>query len=166
MSTIEIIAVISPFISAGLTGYLTYFFHWKAKRIDILYDNKIPAFKKIYSEVLVFKSFCEGRVAYLDGNEFSPFYESEVGAFEIRRRIAQSFSENSIFFSEQSTKKVSTLLNDMSILCNLEIHMADPESVDAESKMQNLNYRSAYENMIFKSQKVIRFLYEEINLPN
>lgn len=47
MTTIQTIAVISPFVSAILTAFLTFKFTSRSKALDILYHNRVPAFKEI-----------------------------------------------------------------------------------------------------------------------
>ncbi|MBG6188417.1 hypothetical protein [Flavobacterium sp. CAN_S2] len=87
----KFLAVISPFVSAFLTGLLTYYFTLKTKKFDILYQNKIPAFKEITSELIELKKFCLGRVAYFQGNEVSPYWEENLGVLAHRTSITEIF---------------------------------------------------------------------------
>ena len=156
MTRIEIISLISPFVSAILAAWLTYRFTINSKKFDILYENKIPAFKEIASKINDFKNFCIGRVAYFDGNEYSTFYEEGLGTLMHRDEIANSLSFNSIFLSKPSRLAVTSLLNNMSGLCNAEASIAGGNN--------DLNPKDAYQKMAETSEILIEALYKELNL--
>src|SRR6266498_5065097 len=114
MTTIEIISIISPFVSATLTAFITYRFTVQSKRFDILYANKMPAFKDVASKIVAFKNFCNGRVAFLQANVYAAFFEKGLDTLNHRAEIAQSLESNSIFLSEASRSLISDLVNQIS----------------------------------------------------
>ena len=157
MTDVEWISLIlSPFVSAILTAILTYRFAIKSRRVDILYENKIPAFKEIAFKITQFKNFCTGRAAYFQGNEYSPFYEEGFGALRHRTEIANSFSTNGIFLNKNSRFLITELLIDMSGLCNAEAAMAGGDN--------ELNPQNEYERMSIIAESIIDILYRELNL--
>lgn len=158
MTTIQIIAIISPFVSATLTAYLTYKLTSKSKKVDIVYQNKIPAFKAIASSIISFKNFCEGRVAYFYGSEFHPFYTDSLGTLEHRTKIALSLEENAVFISQDSRHIISDFLNQMTGLCNAEIAIASNDPY--------MQPKEEYEQMAILADSAVEVLYKELNLPD
>lgn len=156
MTTIQIIAIVSPFISAIMTAYLTYRFTSRSKGIDILYQNKVPAFKEIASQFISFTNFCDGRVAFYRGNEFHPFYTETLGTLEHRTKIATSLETNAIFISKDSRQIAKDFLNQMSGLCNAEIAIAGGGT--------NLNAENEYKRMAILADSAVEVLYNELNL--
>ena len=156
MSTIEVISIVSPFVSATLTAFITYRFTVQSKRFDILYANKMPAFKEVTSEIVAFKNFCTGRVAYFQGNEYAAFYEEGLGALRHRTEIAKILESNSIFLSEASRRLVSDLIGQMSELCNAEATISGGDNT--------VNPTNEYARMIPLSESLIEVLYKELNL--
>lgn len=156
MTTIQLIAIASPFVSATLTAFLTHKLTSKSKKVDIIYQNKIPAFKAIASELISFKGFCEGRVAYFIGSEFHPFYTEFLNTLECRTKIALSFQENAVFISKDSRVIISDFLNQMGGLCNAELAIAghDPD----------MQLKEEYERMATLADSAIEVLFKELNL--
>jgi hypothetical protein len=159
MTTTEIIATISivcAFTSATLVSYFNHRFGVKTKKLDILLNNRIVAFKAVTSKIVDFSTFCIGRIANLEGNEFSPFYEGRFGALEYRTDIAKSLQENSIFLSKKSRKLVKELINEMSGICNGEA---------AEfGKINEDNLKTEYIRMRDMSESAIDVLYQELGI--
>jgi len=158
MTTIEIISIISPFFSAALTALITYKLTVKSKRFDILYENKIPAFKEVTSRIVAFKNFCTGRVAFLQGNEYSPFYEEKLGTLHHGNQIALALQSNSVFLSQNSRFLIYELLNHMSGLCNAEAVIAGGDDL--------FDPKNEYERMTTMLESIIDILYKELNLTN
>lgn len=156
MDFYKVLSIISPFISAFLAGFLTYSFTLKSKRFDILYQNKIPAFKEIVAKLISFKTFCLGRSAYYEGNEYSPYYEREIGAFNHRDEIVRTVELNSIFLSANSRKVINDLLNQMSGLFSAEIALAGGQDIPGIEKEYG-RFAALTENCIVR-------LYNELNL--
>jgi hypothetical protein len=158
MTTIQVIAILSPFVSAALTAFLTFQFTSKSKRLDILYENKVPAFKEIASNIISFKNFCEGRVAYYKANDFHPFYtDSTGGTLEHRTKIALSLEANVVFVSKEARDVISDFLNHMSGLCNVELAITGGDN--------DMQPSSEYIRMAILGDSAVELLYNELNLP-
>jgi hypothetical protein len=157
MNAIQIIAIVSPFVSSILTAFITFKFTSRSKAIDILYQNKIPAFKTIAGNISSFKNLCEGRIANFQGNEVHPYYTDFVGVLEYRNKIAGSLEVNVAFISKTSRLVISDLLNQMGGLCNAELAMAGGDSIEPISE---------YERMANLADCALEVLYQELNLPN
>jgi hypothetical protein len=152
----KVLSIASPFISALLASLLTYYFTLKTKRFDILYENKIPAFKEISIKLIEFKKFCNGRVAYFIGNEYSPYYEANAGTLHHRTEIAQVSEFNSIFLSTESRSLIEDLLNQMSGLCNAEVAILSGDQMPGIEK--------EYERLSKLTENCISKLYSDLNL--
>jgi hypothetical protein len=156
MDYYKLLSIVSPFVSAFLASLFTYFFTLRTKRFDILYQNKIPAFKEITSKLIDLKKFCIGRVAYFSGNEYSPYYEENVGALHHRTEIANITDLNSVFFSTKSRNTIDNLLNELSGLCNAEASIV--------SGNEMLRAENEYERISRVIEKCIETLYSELNI--
>ncbi len=159
MTTPELIAtisIISAFTSATLVTYFNYQFGLRTKKLDILYTNRLAAFKEVSKNLVAFKNFCTGKIAYEQGNEFSPFYNEGFGALQHRTEIAKSLESNAIFLSEDSRVIVTDLLNQMSGLCNGEAVLA--------SEPSDLNLVNEYKRMESMSESAIEVLYNELGV--
>lgn len=160
MTTTEVIAtiaIVSAFTSATFVTYFNYKFGVKTKKLDILFTNRLTAFKDISSKIVLFKNFCTGRIAYLNANEYSPFYEEGFGALHHRTEIANSLQANSIFLSSDSRAIVNDLLGQMSGLCNGEAALAlNPQG--------DLNLESEYQRMESLAESATEVLYNELGI--
>lgn len=154
----KILSILSPFVSAFLAGLLTYYFTLKTKKFDILYQNKIPAFKETVSKLVDLKKFCLGRIAYFQGNEFSPYFQDTAGALHHRTEISNIYELNAIFLSSDSKKVIDNLLNEMSGLCNAEIAMTSGDTLSGVEK--------EYDRILKLTENCISTLYTDLNLKN
>jgi hypothetical protein len=159
VTTTEIIAmisIISAFTSATLVTYFNYRFGVRTKKLDILYTNRLSAFKEVSKKLVSFKNFCTGKIAYERGNEFSSFYVEGFGALHHRTAIAESLASNAIFLSKGSRAIVTDLLNQMSGLCNGEAILAsEPNDLDLENE---------YKRMESLSESAVEELYNELGV--
>ncbi|WP_139218421.1 hypothetical protein [Pedobacter antarcticus] len=156
MDIFKLLAIISPFVSAALGGLITYIFTIRGKRYDLLYQSKIPAFKELSLELTAFRNYCLGKVASDEGNEFSPYLEEGKGTLTHRTDIALSIAHNGIFFKPTSRQSVGELMNNMSMLCNIELGLAAGKEYG--------NLKENYFEMANKTSDLIEMLYKELNL--
>jgi len=155
MDFYKLLAIISPFLSAGLTSFITYMVTMKGKRFDLLHQSKIPAFKELSASLIAYKNYCLGQVAIYQGNEFSPYDGDGGGTLHHRTEIARVASFNAIYFSKQTRDSIDELLNTMSGLCNAELYLA------AGQEMGDLS--ESYFGMFERTDKCIDKLYRELN---
>lgn len=156
MDYYKILAIVSPFLSAILTGLITYNITMKGKRFDLLYQSKIPAFKDLSVALTNYKNFCTGRVAFYEGNEYSPYWEEGTGTLRHRTEIAEVSSMNSIYFSLKTRKSIEDLLNSMAGLCVAEFQIV--------LKNELLCLKESYFDMYEKTETCINEIYAELNL--
>jgi hypothetical protein len=128
----------------------------RGKRFDLLFQSKIPAFKDLSVALTNYKNFCLGRVAFYEGNEYSPYWEEGSGTLHHRTEIAQVTSMNSIYFSSETRKSITDLLNSMAGLCGAEVQILLNNELPGLKK----SYFSMYE----KTEVCINQLYAELNL--
>jgi hypothetical protein len=67
----KVAAIVSPFLTAILTGFVTHLFSVKSKKEEVFLKNRIDECKVIVGKLVEFKMFCMGRVSSLTGNEYS-----------------------------------------------------------------------------------------------
>lgn len=156
MDYFKLLAILSPFLASGLTGIITYNITMKGKRFDLLYQSKIPAFKELSIKLTNYKNFCLGRVAFFEGNEYSPYWEEGTGTLNHRTEIAETASMNSIYFSLDTKSSIEKLLNEMGSLCGIEVQIALGN--------HSLDLKDAYYQMFKKAESCINKLYSELNL--
>jgi hypothetical protein len=157
MDIYKILAIISPFCSAGLTGLITYRFTKRGKKFDLLYQFKVPAFKELSDKLSEYKNFCMGCVAFDEGNEYSPYWEDGAGTFHHRTEIANAMSINSIYFSPEIKTNITNLLNQMAGHCGIEAQIILGEHVE-------LNLTDSYLIISQQAYDCIDKLYSELNL--
>jgi len=149
----KLLAIISPFVSATLAGFLSHHFSMKTKKFDILYVNKIPAFKEVVSKLVEYKKYCFGRISYLNGHETSPYWEKDAASLIHRVEITSVFDVNSIFISPKSKKSIQNLLDEMGSLCSAEISDELMPGIEKD-----------YEKISKLVENCIDTLYSELNL--
>jgi hypothetical protein len=160
VTTTEIIAsiaIVSAFTSATLVTYFNYRFGVRTKRLDILYTNRLTAFKDISARIVAFKNFCTGKIAHSQGNEYPPFYKEGFGVLHHRAKIAESLQANAIFLSNDSRVIVTDLLNQMGGLCNGEATLASGDNAD-------VNLNGEYSRMETLSESAVEVLYRELGI--
>lgn len=141
-------AIISPFFTAILTSIITYYSNVKAKKNDLHYQNRIGECKLILGKLVEYKIFCFGRIAYLNGNEVSPYWEEETGTVVHRTEVAKAVDLNSFYLSKISKTCLENLLSNMSVLCNIEIKIALGE--------RNENIEGSYTIMVDEIENCIK----------
>lgn len=53
-SLFKILAIISPFISGIIIGFISNKLSNKSKKMELLYQSKIPAFKEIHKALIMY----------------------------------------------------------------------------------------------------------------
>lgn len=150
----KIAAIISPFITAIITSTITYYFTLRSKKLEVIYQNRINEYKIIVTKLVAYKMFCEGRIAYYLGNEYSPVWTEEFGTFEYRRDIYNTMELNSFHLSQKSKDSINNLIAEMGTLCNAESWELNGE--------KNLNMHNAYDAIIKKTENCIKIIYKDI----
>jgi hypothetical protein len=151
----QLAAVISPFISASLAGALTYFYSTKTKRKEYLYQNRIEAFKQIFAKISALKKYCAGKIASYGGHEFSPFWAEGPGGLHHRTEIAEAALMNQIFLSKASQRVIDELIDDLGMMCNIDLQI---------SSNSELDYSSIYVTTLARSEQCLELLYTELDL--
>lgn len=158
MDFYKFLAIVSPFVSATLSGFLTYFYTLRTKKIEILYQNNIPAFREITQKLIELKRFCNGRIAFFQANEFSPDYEENIGTLAHRTEISNASNLNSVFLSSKSKDCIDKLLNELSGLCNAEISIIQGNEM--------LGIENEYLRVLNLTDNCINTLFKELKLKN
>ena len=155
MNYFQIASILSPFIAAILASLLSYSFTTRTKRKEFLYQNRLEAFKLIAAKITSFKKYCIGKIALHSGHEFSPYYDEEGSGLTFRTEIANEAELNQLFLTRKSRNAIDSLLGNMSLVCNAELHA--PSSADAD-------YGNVYDISLRECEKCLEVLYKELNL--
>ncbi|WP_303312187.1 hypothetical protein [Hymenobacter sp. BT730] len=159
MDFFKIFLTIAPFISAGLASFLTYSFGTKAKRKEYLYQNRVESFRQIAIKVSELKKYCFGKIALIQGNEFSPFFDLEGSGLMHRSAIADTVDFNQIFLTKKSRQYLDELIAHMSFICNKELAISGRGMHEEPS-----NDSSVYESTVKKADECLAVLYRELDL--
>jgi hypothetical protein len=152
----KIAAFVSPLLAGTLSGFITYGLTIKSKKFDILYANKIPAFKEIAKQLLVLKQFLIAKIADKSGMEFSPEYE-DTSILNFITEISSVREANYMFTSKKSQLALNSLLDNMSLVANFELQQA--AGVDGFSDGLPL-----YNRLLTTTSETLDILFNELNI--
>ncbi|MDJ1472856.1 hypothetical protein [Xanthocytophaga flava] len=156
----KIFLFISPFISAFLASYLTYRFGIRSKKIDYLYQSRIPAYKEISTKLVEAKRYCLGKISEHSSNEFSPYYDLAGSGLQFRIDIAHVVDANEMFLTDKSKAQLANLDEKFSLLTNAEASMFGLE--DSEEKQ---SFYSIYPFILAEIELCLNELYSELGFP-
>lgn len=145
------LAIISPIASGVIVGIVTNILANRSKRIEMLYQHKIPAFKDIHQILIRYRSYLQIN-AY--NNEFIEVPET-TGSVETINLLDTSFGLNGIYFNKKSKKALLKLIGQINNMCNYQILVLQEEFKDT---------KLPYEATIEEIDKVIEVLYKDLNL--
>ena len=157
MDYYKIATVVLPIVSAILASGLTYLFGLKNKRKEILLQIRLKAFEELSKKLNLISNYCSGIIAQNSGNEFAPFQEIDKNALMLREELAEIFSNYIIYFNEKAKSQLKEIIDDMSILCNIEFHRS--------AEQNDLYSDQPYENVYKKCQDLIKKFYEQLGFP-
>jgi hypothetical protein len=72
------LAIISPIISGIIGGFLTHILANRSKRLEMLYQHKIPAFKEMQKEIINFKRQVSQNLIEQKGSDLAPEQSEEI----------------------------------------------------------------------------------------
>ena len=107
-------------------------------------------------EWTAFRNYGLGKAASYEDNEFFAYLEEGKDSLTHRTGIAMAIARNGIFFESKSRETVERLMNDISILCNVELGRS------AGNDLGGL--KDIYWKMADKTSNAIDTLYKELNL--
>jgi len=153
MDNFKLLAILSPFISAFLVGFSSYYFNLKNKRFDILYQYKLPAFKEMSVKFIELKKYCTGQI----GLENTPYLSDKLQAKELRAGIIDSYDNNAIFLNSKTRRTIEFLINQMRTIVRLE-DLAEKEEVEFKQKYKD------YTIILGLTNNCIEVLYKDLDL--
>jgi hypothetical protein len=149
----QIIASIISFASACLVAGLTYRFAIQSKKVDILYQHKVPAFKAVVAALIDYKEYCLGRITDITSDTTSPYYDNQLGAVHYHGKFASEYAINSVFFSKNDRVLIEELLSKMAGISNAEISFGRDQMMVAW-----------LQNTIIEIDNLIQVLYKDLKL--
>lgn len=152
----KIAAIVSPFLS----GYVTYMLTNRSKKSELLYQNRMPAFKEVVAVLVKIRRYAEGKIALERGAEFSPYFDEAGSALSLRTELANASAVNEIFLTDKSKRLIQDVDSQIGIFCNAEIWIAG-RLIDEE--VPRIADYTPLHNVVERS---LKGLYKEMNLPN
>jgi len=146
------LAIISPIVSGVIVGIVTNALANRSKRIEMLYQHKVPAFQEIYKILTDYKFDLESNVYSSD------FLESNIdakGSVETVSLLNNAYIRNSIYFNKKSRQAIMDLVGKIHNMCSYQM-IALQEEFDS----RNL----PYVQMTIDVNKVIDILYKDLNI--
>jgi len=139
-----------------------------SKKHTILFDEKIIVFKKLQKRLVDFKKYCTAMIGEVgEVSEFHPNLlvlskDIDKAALQHITALYEIKQEDFIFLSEKSKELLSTLLNSLSMMPSMEIHLSNG---DDDLEMQK-NFTEVYENTIEKIDKCLIGLFNELEFSS
>jgi len=146
------LAIVSPIVSGILVGLVSNALANRSKRIEMLYQHKIPAFKEIHKILTDYKFELESRIY---NSEFLESNPDAKGAVETVSSLNNAYIRNSIYFNKKSRDAIMDLVAKIHNMCNLQILFLQKEFKDESLP---------YVEMTIDINKVIEILYKDLNL--
>jgi hypothetical protein len=145
------LAIFSPIFSGIIGGIISHLLSNRSKRLDILYQHKIPAFKEMH-KILVEYKLSVDRLVHV-----SEFLDDTQRTTSINtvNLLNDSFELNGLYFNKKSRQMILSLIGDIHNMCSFELAV-----LQDDYKHTTLPYG----NMVVIIDKVIEQLYSDINL--
>lgn len=121
---------LSPFVAGVVASMATYYFAIRTKRHEVIDAERLTAFKMLNKKIVSLKKYCMVKEMGNSGCELGPTLES-LGAeanksiMVHRTEIWTIVEENGIFLSKKSRKVLQDLDSQLSLLCSMELCLAD-----------------------------------------
>lgn len=139
-----------------------------SKKHTMLFDEKIIVFKKLQKRLVNFKKYCIAMIGEVgDVSEFHPNLQVlsadiDKSALPHITALYEIKQEDFIFLSEKSKELLSSLLNSLSMMPSMEIHILRDNN---DSEIQK-NFTEVYLNAIEKIDECLIGLFNELEFPN
>jgi hypothetical protein len=148
----------SPFIAAILVSFANYYFNFRLKKYEVLYETIIPNIKEIQNKLVEVKRYCNGRLAYLYGYEFPPYKPIEnINGLTLRISLRSVIDDNQIFLSKETKSLFDDLESNYSLLCSAECAIIGLND-------ETISY-SIYEKIIEIIEELSEQLNKNLKLP-
>ncbi|MGH1361726.1 MAG: hypothetical protein ACRBC3_23440 [Burkholderiaceae bacterium] len=72
---LKIAALLSPFVSAGIAGWIAYRAGSKRAKSDAFLERRLVALEKIHLALVHLQTYADSRINELEGNEYAPHPE-------------------------------------------------------------------------------------------
>lgn len=160
METTEIfkwLALISPIVSGILAGLLTHTLANRSKRLEFLYQHKIPAFKEMQKAILHFNRHISNYLIEQHGIDSVPEQVENLSTLQHTHAISDIFRVNQIYFNKKSRMAITKLINSMFFVSGLELQRTLNIPL-----AQNLE--ESYMDISRMLDDTVNILYKDLNL--
>jgi len=165
----EIFSFISPFIAAFLASGLTYYFAIRAKKHEIIVQERLLAFKAIHRVLLRFRKYYWARIGDRDFSEFALGTDSlenddKLSPLEQLHLLDSVLADNEIFLPKKSRELFSDLNRKLSMLCSSEMYVAS-QSDDLATIEAMESQLPQFIGALDAIDKCIEELYKNLKMP-
>lgn len=150
---VKVLALIVPLVA----GYVGYKLGFKAKKAEILLQNKVAAFQQLNEALVEFKRYLGAVEAENTGNEFAEAPEEGESALTHRQKLYRLADKHAIFLNRDSRFKLDTFLGNISLLNNAELYEAAGNNPD-------INWMEGHGKFAEQVDEIIDILYKDLNL--
>jgi hypothetical protein len=157
-----------PALLAGLiASVITYLFTMRMKKFEILFHERVPAFKEILHKLNSLRRYCE---AYAAQGDFTPrprdLSEEDRGSALIHRlRLRDAVAENYVFLPRASIESLENVDRALNLLCHIEIEGLIKKQIDQRNEA-NTELHEHYYGVAEIVDKCIEDLYKQLSLPS
>jgi len=158
--------IVSPFIAALMASGVTYHFTLRMKSREIILIERLKAFKLLHQKIASLKKYCTVKEVEGDGSEFAPTVaclsqNDKNSILGHRTEIWALVEENGIFLSKKSQKAIQALDGQLSLLCNMELSLAESSPLKEIVNSASDGYKVGRQ----AAEKCLDALFAEIQTP-
>ncbi len=153
-SFINVAALFSPFISAGIAGYVAYSAGSKRAKADAFMSRRLEALEKVHTALIKLKSYVSKRMNEIEGNEYAPHPDEEENINNFCFPLWEVIEEQSLFFSKIERKNLDDLSEKLSMCRSME--RAGKEYSNGEGAIE------LYKKISSTTSSAIEALYSEM----
>ncbi|TPD71091.1 hypothetical protein [Flavobacterium microcysteis] len=146
------LAIASPIFSGVIVGIVSHTLSNRSKRIELLYQHKIPAFQEIYKILTDYKFELESNVY---DSEFLESNPDSKGSLETVSLLNNAYIRNSIYLNKKSRQAIMDLVGKIHFMCSFQL-----TALQENFKIQ----KPPYVEMTIEVNKVIEILYKDLNI--
>lgn len=155
----KLAAVLSPFLSAGIAGWIAYTAGRKKSKADAFLNRRLDALEKIHVCLVKLRSYVENRINELHGNEYAPHPEKDKDINSYVFPLWEARDHEDLFLTKNEREKLNEVDDAMGMVRSMErICNSDPES-EQESKESAIKL---YSNISKTTTSAINTLYSEL----
>lgn len=150
-------------LAALMASIATHYFTVRSKRLDILYSERLPAYKAAQSALVSLKKYCRACKHEMLANELAPQIpdlkpDDKNTALQHRIALTHALDDHGIFLSPSSRRAIEAVIGSgLDSICIFELNEADDSGEEYYHKLL-----TSYEGGIRAVDKCMHILSREL----